>query len=126
MADYDDELLNDLRKINVEVVSLPAMPTAGNLSLITLQLNNPDDFESWEKLLRATENPDTPLNRNASPQTISAVRDVYDRFLARFPLFYGYWKKYADLEFSIAGTESAEYVRTTVFPPLSTLTIVDL
>jgi pre-mRNA-processing factor 39 len=38
------------------------------------------------------------------------MRDVYDRFLARFPLFFGYWKKYADLEFSIAGTEAAEMV----------------
>jgi pre-mRNA-processing factor 39 len=26
-------------------------------------------------------------------------------------LFFGYWKKYADLEFSIAGTEAAEMVR---------------
>jgi hypothetical protein len=25
-------------------------------------------------------------------------------------LFFGYWKKYADLEFAIAGTESAEMV----------------
>jgi hypothetical protein len=29
----------------------------------------------------------------------------------KFPLFFGYWKKYADLEFSIAGTEAAEMVR---------------
>jgi hypothetical protein len=26
-------------------------------------------------------------------------------------LLFGYWKKYADLEFSIAGTEAAEMVR---------------
>jgi hypothetical protein len=38
------------------------------------------------------------------------MRDIYDRFLAKFPLFFGYWKKYADLEFSIAGTEAAEMV----------------
>ena len=36
------------------------------------------------------------------------MRDVYDRLLAKFPLLFGYWKKYADLEFSIAGTEAAE------------------
>ena len=50
------------------------------------------------------------LNRNSSPQAIAATRSVYDRFLAKFPLFFGYWKKYADLEFSIAGTEAAELV----------------
>jgi pre-mRNA-processing factor 39 len=38
------------------------------------------------------------------------MRSVYNRFLTKFPLFFGYWKKYADLEFSIAGTEAAEMV----------------
>jgi hypothetical protein len=47
------------------------------------------------------------------------VRNVYDRFLAKFPLLFGYWKKYADLEFSITGTEAAEMVWTLVpAPPL--------
>lgn len=40
------------------------------------------------------------------------MRNVYDRFLAKFPLLFGYWKKYADLEFSITGTEAAEMVWT--------------
>lgn len=35
---------------------------------------------------------------------------MYDRFLAKFPLLFGYWKKYADLEFSITGTEAADMV----------------
>lgn len=38
------------------------------------------------------------------------MRNVYDRFLAKFPLLFGYWKKYADLEFSITGTEAADMV----------------
>ena len=38
------------------------------------------------------------------------MRDVYDRFLLKFPLLFGYWKKYADLEFNISGPESAEMV----------------
>ena len=38
------------------------------------------------------------------------MRSVYDRFLAKFPLLFGYWKKYADLEFSITGTEAADMV----------------
>jgi pre-mRNA-processing factor 39 len=50
------------------------------------------------------------LNRSSSLKAIANMRSVYNRFLTRFPLFFGYWKKYADLEFSIAGTEAAEMV----------------
>ena len=75
-----------------------------------LQLEDGDNYEAWEKLVRAAESVDGGINRNSSPQAITAMRDIYDRFLAKFPLFFGYWKKYADLEFSIAGTEAAEMV----------------
>lgn len=50
------------------------------------------------------------LNRNSSPQALTTLRDSYDRFLLKFPLLFGYWKKYADLEFNISGPESAEMV----------------
>lgn len=75
-----------------------------------MQLEDADSFEKWEALVRAAETIEGGLNRNSSPQAIATTRDVYDRFLAKFPLFFGYWKKYADLEFSIAGTEAAEMV----------------
>jgi hypothetical protein len=42
---------------------------------------------------------------------LATLRDSYDRFLLKFPLLFGYWKKYADLEFNISGPESAEMVR---------------
>lgn len=71
---------------------------------------NPDDFETWEKLVNAVVSLEGGLNRNSSPQAITVMRNIYDRLLAKFPLFHGYWKKYADLEFSIAGTEAAEMV----------------
>jgi pre-mRNA-processing factor 39 len=74
------------------------------------QLEDPDNFEIWEKLVRTAESLEGGINRNSSPQAITATRDIYDRFLAKFPLFFGYWKKYAELEFSIAGTEAAEMV----------------
>lgn len=74
------------------------------------QAEDPDSFENWEKLVRAGEGLEEGLNRNSSPQAIVAARNIYDRFLAKFPLLFGYWKKYADLEFSIAGTEAAELV----------------
>lgn len=74
------------------------------------QHEDPDNFEVWEKLVKAAEVQEGGINRNSSSQAITSLRDVYDRFLAKFPLFFGYWKKYADLEFSIAGTEAAELV----------------
>lgn len=69
--------------------------------------------------MRGAEALEGGINRNSNPQAITTVRNVYDRFLAKFPLLFGYWKKYADLEFSITGTEAAEMVWTLVpSPPL--------
>lgn len=96
MSDYaygaDDVESAELKKLNAEVIA------------------SPDDYEAWQKLVAGAEALEGGLNRNSSPQSIAAARDVYDRFLAKFPLFFGYWKKYADLEFAIAGTEAAEMV----------------
>jgi hypothetical protein len=67
------------------------------------------------------------MNRNSSPQALSTIRDAYDRLLLKFPLFFGYWKKYADLEFNIAGPESAEMVRSFFgepFPPSPTAVVL--
>jgi len=69
-----------------------------------------DNFESWEKLIQACEAQEGGLNRNSSPQALATLRDAYDRFLLKFPLLFGYWKKYADLEFNISGPESAEMI----------------
>lgn len=54
-------------------------------------LADPDEFENWEKLVRAAETQEdgNTLNRNSSPQAIAATRNVYDSFLGRFPLFFG-------------------------------------
>ncbi|QSZ35088.1 hypothetical protein DSL72_007952 [Monilinia vaccinii-corymbosi] len=87
-----DEESAEIKKLNAEI------------------LEDTDNFENWEKLVRAAETLEGGLNRNSSPQAIATTRDSYDRFLAKFPLLFGYWKKYADLEFSIAGTEAAEMV----------------
>ncbi|KAH8700260.1 putative mRNA splicing protein [Talaromyces proteolyticus] len=96
MADYSfggtEEENAELRKLEVELAE------------------DPDNFETWEKLVRGSEALEGGINRNSNPQAITTVRHAYDRFLAKFPLLFGYWKKYADLEFSIAGTEAAEMV----------------
>jgi pre-mRNA-processing factor 39 len=78
-----------------------------------------DNFEHWEKLIRACEGLEGGLNRNSSPQALATLRDSYDRFLLKFPLLFGYWKKYADLEFNISGPESAEMVcRSSAVAPI--------
>ncbi|KIV78122.1 hypothetical protein, variant 1 [Exophiala sideris] len=84
---------------------------SAELRKLLLEVNDdPDNFETWEKLVRAGELLEGGINRNSSSQAITTVRSIYDRLLGKFPLFFGYWKKYADLEFSIAGTEAAEMV----------------
>lgn len=72
---------------------------------------DPDSFDSWENYVKATETLDGGLNRNSSPQALATFRQAYDALLHKFPLLFGYWKKYADTEFNIAGPESAEMVR---------------
>jgi hypothetical protein len=60
--------------------------------------------------VRCVEAAEGGLNRSSSLKAIANMRSVYNRFLTRFPLLFGYWKKFADLEYSIAGTEAAEMV----------------
>ncbi|KAF2474744.1 uncharacterized protein BDR25DRAFT_322906 [Lindgomyces ingoldianus] len=69
-----------------------------------------DNFEKWEALVTFCEGLEGGITRNSSPSAIDIVRNVFDCFLAKYPLFFGYWKKYADLEFGIGGTETAEMV----------------
>jgi hypothetical protein len=74
------------------------------------QIENEDEFERWEALVTRATELEGGVTRNSSPSSIELVRNAYNCFLAKFPLFFGYWKKYADLEFAIGGTETAEMV----------------
>lgn len=129
MADFHyggtDEESAEIKKLNAEIVSHRTEVDdliCFYLTTWDIQLEDPDNFENWEKLVRAAETLEGGLNRNSSPQAIATTRDAYDRFLAKFPLLFGYWKKYADLEFSIAGTEAAEMVSCLVLGLCSALT----
>jgi len=75
--------------------------------------SNIDDADEWMKLLDAVEKlePDG-LTRNSDPVMLQIFRITMDTMLAKFPLFFGYWIRYAEWEFRIAGTEAAEYVST--------------
>ena len=41
---------------------------------------------------------------------IDRIRPVFDAFLARFPLCYGYWQKYVTAESKLADAAAAERV----------------
>jgi pre-mRNA-processing factor 39 len=104
-----EEAAGEINKLLSSVVS--TTPPDCDLPLtLTLQVENEDDFERWEALVTRASDLEGGVTRNSSPSAIELVRNVYDCFLTKFPLFFGYWKKYADLEFSIGGTETAEMV----------------
>jgi pre-mRNA-processing factor 39 len=78
--------------------------------LLSAVVENEDEFDRWEALVTRASELEGGVTRNSSPSAIELVRNAYDCFLQKFPLFFGYWKKYADLEFAIGGTETAEMV----------------
>lgn len=72
---------------------------------------NPSDFSAWEQILRMAEAADGGLDPTTAPkENISNCKKAFDRFLARFPLCFGYWKKYADLTLIMDGVQGAENV----------------
>lgn len=105
-----DEAAGEIKKLIDAVVSVATthLRTFPN----RIQIENEDDYDRWESLVTRASDLEGGVTRNSSPSAIELVRNVYDCFLNKFPLFFGYWKKYADLEFSIGGTETAELVRS--------------
>ena len=41
---------------------------------------------------------------------MAIARKVFDAFFLLYPYCYGYWKKYADLEHRLSGTQAAKQV----------------
>uniref|UniRef100_A0A4W5NHB0 Si:ch211-114c17.1 n=1 Tax=Hucho hucho TaxID=62062 RepID=A0A4W5NHB0_9TELE len=62
--------------------------------------DNPQDFSSWTDLLQYSE----------QESHMTASRRALVAFLARYPLCYGYWKKFADLERRAGYTNKAQEV----------------
>lgn len=83
----------------------------GNWDKVYSQLETrPDDFELWQDLVDAVEGLEGGLNKTSSNEAFDLFRFTYDRFLEIFPLFHGFWIRYADLEFRLGFTERAETV----------------
>ncbi|XP_056113274.1 pre-mRNA-processing factor 39, partial [Rhinichthys klamathensis goyatoka] len=68
--------------------------------LWNLTSNNPQDFNSWTDLLQYCE----------QEGHIRASRQALNAFLVRYPLCYGYWKKFVDLERRAGHNDKAEEV----------------
>lgn len=113
-----DEAAGEIKKLLDAVVRNP-QPHSCTYVLTYVQVENEDEFERWEALVTRASDLEGGVTRNSSPSAIELVRNVYDCFLTKFPLFFGYWKKYADLEFSIGGTETAEMVRLLLHLPFA-------
>ncbi|XP_032384131.1 pre-mRNA-processing factor 39 isoform X1 [Etheostoma spectabile] len=62
--------------------------------------DNPQDFTSWTDLLQYCE----------QESHMTASRRALEAFLARYPLCYGYWKKFTDLERRAGYNNKAEEV----------------
>ncbi|KAG9321204.1 hypothetical protein KVV02_002116 [Mortierella alpina] len=67
----------------------------------------PTEFDAWEELMRLADRQDGGFGPDAPPANIATVRTIYDAFLSQFPLCFGYWKKYSDLENLATGVEGA-------------------
>ncbi|KAH3687649.1 hypothetical protein WICPIJ_001366 [Wickerhamomyces pijperi] len=67
---------------------------------------NPTDLTSWNTLISETE----ALVLKYTPMTteVKAVIEMtFDELLTRFPLFFGYWKKYTSIQYQINGLEAS-------------------
>ncbi|VDK53411.1 unnamed protein product [Cylicostephanus goldi] len=48
----------------------------------------PDNFDAWIMILTQAD----------QSNDVKLARDIYDRFLKKYPYCYGFWKKYAEME----------------------------
>eukprot|EP00741_Cyanophora_paradoxa_P016312 tig00020911_g15749.t1 len=68
----------------------PEVPKESEYERLWKQVTgNPAEFQTWTNLIQITER---------EQDNTEKLRKVYDAFLNEYPLCYGYWKKYADLE----------------------------
>jgi len=101
---------NEVKELAKRVVSIESMVQATHQILTRVaQKNYPDDAKIWGDLVHCIEAFDGGLSRNSSPEALQAWRDIYNVLLNKYPLFYGYWSRWATYEFNISGPEAAEY-----------------
>jgi len=126
-VDFIDSLgpeFNEIKELVKRVVSIESKVLALHRVLTgPIQKTYPDDAKIWGDLVVCIETFDGGLSRNSSPEALQAWRDIYNALLSKFPLFYGYWSRWATFEFNISGPEAAEYVRQ--LPPHVHVSLAD-
>lgn len=68
--------------------------------------NNPTELQSWNTLITETESlvlKYTPM----TPEVRVVIERTFDELLTRFPLFFGYWKKYTSIQYQINGLDAS-------------------
>ncbi|KAG0341613.1 hypothetical protein BG000_008558 [Podila horticola] len=84
----------------------PAMIEAWDRIWAVVQAN-PAEFDAWEELMQLADRQDGGFGPESPPANITNVRTIYDAFLNQFPLCFGYWKKYSDIEYMVRGVDGA-------------------
>eukprot|EP00742_Colponemidia_sp_Colp-10_P003316 GILJ01003530.1.p1 GENE.GILJ01003530.1~~GILJ01003530.1.p1 ORF type:complete len:613 (+),score=106.44 GILJ01003530.1:52-1890(+) len=88
MADYNAS--NDVAMGSSNGKPLAMMTEEDRLQSIVTA--NPLDFDTWSKLISTVETSALTKDR------VGDLRRIYEAFLSEFPLCFGFWKKWADLE----------------------------
>ncbi|KAG0029080.1 hypothetical protein BGZ81_004162 [Podila clonocystis] len=90
----------------IPTTSDPSMVEAWDRIWAVVQAN-PAEFDAWEELMQLADRQDGGFGPESPPANITNVRIIYDAFLNQFPLCFGYWKKYSDIEFMVRGVDGA-------------------
>lgn len=74
-------------------------------------LENPEDFQLWEKLIKAAENNSKRgINKTTPEEEVCVLRVSYQKLLDKYPLLVNYWVRYAEWEFKLGDTHRSELV----------------
>lgn len=77
----------------------------------TQLLKNPYNLRLWDKLVETAEsNNGNRINKISSPQEVDLLRVSYESLLRKYPLLVNYWIKYAEWEFMLGNTETANEI----------------
>lgn len=70
---------------------------------------DPETFENWEALVTATDA--LASSPGSQPEVATTVRSVFDALLSKFPLMFGYWLQYAQLEARLAAPSAPTVIQ---------------
>lgn len=80
-------------------------------SISTELVQDPQNFELWQSLIEAAEwNEKRGINKSTSEEELNVLRTSYNSFLEKFPFQFKYWIRYAEWEFKLGNTSTAEQI----------------